>query len=233
MTTSVKEEAVIVLSSRGEDAEAILRLGAEVSLQMVYEFLNCPELLRRALSAPVTWQQRNETTVGKAVGSPGLAPQWIAALLALGAHGILRKEGEMPLAAFLDRSKPRHGRLMAVHLPLNVAGRVWAKTHVARTPADEPIVGAVAVVDLTGNVVRQARLALTGVWREPVRLAQSAGLLVGGALDAGQIQQVAAAVEREVRPPGDFRGSAEYRRAMIAILARRVLNECKRGSNQS
>jgi CO/xanthine dehydrogenase FAD-binding subunit len=233
MTTSVKDDAVIVLSSRQEDAEAILSVGAEVSLQVVYAVPTCPELLRRELSAPVTWQQRNETTVEKAFRSPVLAPQWVAALLALGTHAILREEGEKPLAAFLDRTKPYRGKLVAVHLPLNVAGRVWGASHVARTPADEPIVAVIAVVDLTGHIVHQARLALTGVWRAPVRLAQSADLLIGEPLKDDRIRQVAAAVEREVTPLGDFRGSVEYRRAMAGVLARRALNECMRGSNRS
>jgi hypothetical protein len=73
MTTGAKEDAVIVLSSRQDNEEAMLSVGAQVSLQVVYEVLTCPELLHRALSAPVTWQQRNETRVEKALRSPGLA----------------------------------------------------------------------------------------------------------------------------------------------------------------
>ena len=233
MTTSMKEDAVIVLSSRQDDAEAHLSLGARVSLQAVYEAPASPELLRRALSATVTWQERNETTVEEALRSPVLAPQWAAALLALGARAAFGEEEEKPLVAFLDRTKPHRRKLVVLHLPLNVDGRVWGEFHIARTPADKPIVAVIAVIDLTDSVVRQARLALTGVWHEPVRLAQSAELLVGGPLNGAHIQQVVAAVEQEVTPRGDFRGSARYRRAMAAVLTRRALNECMRGANRS
>lgn len=233
MTTNAKEDTIHIVPSNEEGGESCLSLGAQVSLQAVFDAPDSPDLLRRNLACAVTWQQRNETTVENALRSPVLAPQWVAVLLALGAHAVLREEREKPLAAFLDRTKPYRDKLVAVHLPLNVAGRVWGASHVTRTPADEPIVGAVAVVDLTGNVVRQARLALTGVWREPVRLAQSAELLVGGPLNDDHIRQLAAAVEREVTSLGDFRGSAEYRRAMVAILSRRALNECRRGANVS
>jgi carbon-monoxide dehydrogenase medium subunit len=208
-------------------------MGAQTSLQAVYKVPTCPDLLRRTLSAAVTWQQRNEVTVDKALLSPVLAPQWVAALLALGAHATLREEkGKKPLAAFLDRMKSHRGRLAKIHLPLNVDGRVWGESHVARTPADAPIVAVIAVVDLTGSVVRQARLALTGVWREPVRLAQSAELLVGAPLNDDRIQQVAAAVEREVTPRDDSRGSADYRRAMAGVLTRRALEECRKGMHR-
>jgi carbon-monoxide dehydrogenase medium subunit len=232
--TGVNKDVICILSTRQDDAQAWLSLGAQASLQVVYEANASPELLRRTLTGAVTWQKRNETTVEKAMLSPNLAPQWVGALLALGGRvAIQQDEQEEPLPDFMRRKESHRGELAAVHLPLNVAGSVWGESHVARTPADEPIVGAVAVVDLTGNVVRQARLALIGVWREPVRLAQSAESLVGGPLNDDRIQQMVAAVEREVTPRGDFRGSARYRRAMAAVLARRALNECMRGANRS
>jgi len=102
---------------------------------------------------------------------------------------------------------------------------------VSRTPADAPIVAAVAVVDGApdGGPVREARLALTGVWSAPVGLADATKLLVGGPLDADRIQQVTAAIEDEVAPPDDFYGSADYRRAMAGVLTRRALQACLPG----
>jgi CO/xanthine dehydrogenase FAD-binding subunit len=234
MVTGVHGDVISVLSPSEDDAQAWLSLGAQSSLQAVYEATASPEILRRTLTCAITWQQRNETTVEKAMLSPSLAPQWLGALLALGSRVAIEPgEQEEPLPDFIRHKESHHGKLRAVHLPLNVTGRVWGESHVARTPADEPIVAAVAVIDLTDNVVRQARLALTGVWRELVRLAQSADILVGGPLNHDHIRQVVAAVEREVTPVGDFRGSTEYRRAMAGVLARRALNECMRGSNRS
>jgi CO/xanthine dehydrogenase FAD-binding subunit len=37
---------------------------------------------------------------------------------------------------------------------------------------------------------------------------------------------VANAIEGEVAPEGDFRGSEEYRRAMAGVLTRRALEQC-------
>lgn len=65
---------------------------------------------------------------------------------------------------------------------------------VARTPSDRPIVAAVAV---RGPGVE--RVALCGVAAKPV--------LLGAELD----------------PPDDYRGSAEYRRAMVDVLVARAM----------
>ena len=239
MTTSVSKDAVLVLAPE-KGAPAYLSLGAHASLQAVYEAPDSPEFIRRTLSGALSWQLRNENTVIQAVRSPRLAPQFLAALLALGAEvlvgesarALLAGEGKL-LADVLRQATPHFDSVSAVCVPLDVPGRAWGESRVARTPADAPIVMAIAVVDLDDSrgeraVVRQARLALTGAWREPARLAKSAELLVGDALGADRIQQVAAAVEQEVAPRDDFYGSADYRRAMSAVLTRRALEDCQR-----
>jgi len=216
MTTGVKELSI---------------LKAQILLQAVYEAPDSPALLRRTLTDIVTWQQRNETTVERALRSPNMAPQWVAALLALGAWAAFSDGQEEPLADFLRR-RGEQRKLAAVHLPLNVPGRTWGESHVARTPADPPIVAAVAVVDWAVGLVRQARLALTGVWRAPAQLAESAGVLVGGPLDDEQIERVVSSVQQEIAPPDNFLGSADYRWEMAGVLSRRTLEACKKGANQ-
>jgi CO/xanthine dehydrogenase FAD-binding subunit len=91
----------------------------------------------------------------------------------------------------------RHGELVTA-VAFQTGGR-GAAERVARTPADDPIVAAVARVGDDGEV----RLALCGVGNRPV-------LLFPSDLDT-------------LAPPGDFRGSAAYRREMAALLTRRVL----------
>jgi len=192
-------------------------------LQSVLDNPECLPLLRQALTGPISWQTRNETSVQKALTSPRVAPQWIAALLALGATVSVEGDAgleESPLAVGAGSPRPH-----TLHIP-DEGGRRWGEARVARTPADDPIVAAVAVVEMAGDTVRQARVALTGVWPEPVRLAQAAAQLVGNPLDEANIWAVAEAVEKEVAPRGDFRGSEEYRRAMAGVLTRRALEQC-------
>ena len=210
----------------------VWRIEGDALLQSALEWTGCPPLLRQALAGAVSWQVRNETPVRSVLASPRIAPQWVAALLVLGT--IVTVEGErgpveIPLEVLLQQ-RPK-GATTALHVPLGGPGRTWGQAHVARSPADPPIVAAVAVVDWADGVVRVARLALTGVWRSPVGLAESAGMLIGSRLDDEQIRDVALAVQRETSPPDNFLGSADYRREMAAVLARRALKACHEGAS--
>ena len=151
-------------------------IDVDAPLQAVLDDAECPVLFRRALIGDISWQVRNETPVRKTLTSPRVAPQWVAALLALGA-GVVVEGTEIPLETLLQSKM--EGTMSA--LKVEVDGKQWGQAHIARTPADEPIVAAVAVVEVGGSTVRQARVALTGVWPEPVRLAEAPAQLVGGA----------------------------------------------------
>jgi CO/xanthine dehydrogenase FAD-binding subunit len=196
---------------------------AGVSLQAVLDDPECPPIFHQLLTGSVSWQVRNETTVHRALASPRVAPQWVAALLALGA--MVQVDGaEISLETLLQDKV--EGTMSA--LKVGVKGKRSGQAHVARTPADEPIVAVVAAVEMDGTTVRQARVAITGVWPEIVRLAEAPARLMGEPLDKERIRDVAAAVEAEVAPKGDFRGSEEYRSAMAGVLARRALEQCLR-----
>jgi CO/xanthine dehydrogenase FAD-binding subunit len=229
---SVEQHAIKIIKAAGKQSPAYLSLPAGAALEAVYQAAECPELVRRTLGRPLSWQHRTGITVEQTILSPNLAPAWIAALLAWGAVVVFQdggQEQEIALADFLPRTASRQGKLAAVRLPLDVPGRVWGEAHVAPMPAADPVVTVAAVVDLDGEDVREARLALTGVWYEYARLAQAAKSLQGALLSDRQIDQAARSVAQEITPQGDFRGSADYRREMAAVLTRRVLEACKKG----
>jgi CO/xanthine dehydrogenase FAD-binding subunit len=210
--------------------ECIWTLSAETTLQAMVDSGACLPLLRDTLTGVMSWQERNRRPLQRALISPSIAPQWSAALLALGAWVTVTDEGdsgtwsqsEMALEELLQ--KRVEGEVVSVHVRTDLAK--WGMAQVGRTPTDEPIVAAVAAVELQDAVVQQARIALTGVWSTPVQLAAAANQLVGGPLDAARIEAVARAVEQEVAPREDFRGSAEYRRAMAGVMTRRALEQC-------
>jgi len=88
------------------------------------------------------------------------------------------------------------GQRIIVALTVGTGGAA-SVARTARTPADRAIVAAVARRDMRGVL----RVALTGVAATPVLL------------DA----------RKDLDPPGDYRGSSEYRRALAATLSARVL----------
>lgn len=214
-----------VVAGDADTSGEVWSIDADASLQEVLESPGCPALLRQTLTGSITWQDRNRRQVGRAIAAPRVAPQWSAALLALGATVTMRGEDgliEVPVETLLEQ-RPK-GEVSALHV--KTARVRWGAAHVARTPADEPIVAAVAGVEFDGGTVRQARLALTGAG--PLRLAQAPSQLVGAPLSREGIQAVADAVKQEVAPEGDFLGSEEYRRAMAGVLSRRALEQCLR-----
>ena len=196
-------------------------IDADRPLQAVLDDEACPQVLRQALTGTLSWQVRNEVTVRRALSSPRIAPLWVTALYALGATVTVEEDGSEKVVALAEARSSR-----PTALQVEMDGMCSGEAHVARTPADEPIVAAVAGVKLKGDVVQEARVALTGVWQQAVGLAEAPGQLEGESLDDDTIQAVAEAVEQEVEPKDDFLGSEEYRRAMAGVLTRRALLAC-------
>ena len=150
-------------------------------------------LLRRAAWGEGPVNLRNRATLGGVVASAEADSEFYAALLALNAAVVLHDgAGERTLR--LEDLGPVKDLITAVLIPTAPARGALAR--VSRTPADRPIVAAVAVRTATGECV-----ALCGVAPRPVLL---------GA---------------ELAPPDDFKGSAEYRRAMIEIVTGRARAE--------
>ena len=214
-------------SKEPENLDDWWSIDAELSLQAVLEDAECPPLLRRTLSGELAWQERNRRQIRRALLSPRVAPRWSAALLALGAMATTQgKDGSAVISIEKLLEIKRSADIARLHVP--VTGLTWGEAHIGRTPADEPIVAAVAAVEMTKGIVSQARVALVGVWARPVGLVKAATNLMGRPLTQDQIQAVAADVVGEVEPEGDFRGSEEYRRAMAVVLTRRTLEQCMR-----
>ena len=200
-------------------------------LQSFLEWPECPQLIRDSLTGVLSWQARNATSIGRALRAPGIAPQWVAALLSWGITVSIKGDdgSEMMLVDALEQRLA--GKVERVLVPAGPPElsweRRWGEAHVARTPADERIVSVTAVVDMSGGVIQEARLALTGATDSAVVLAAAAGGLSRVRLAEADFSAVAAAVEAEVSPQGDLLGSAEYRRAMAGVLTRRALDACR------
>jgi carbon-monoxide dehydrogenase medium subunit len=207
------------------DDRRLLVIDADAPLQSLLDMLEPASLLYSTLTETVSWQIRNETSIGRALRAPRIALRWAAALLALGAKVVVESDAgtaEVPVEAWLRREAEGN----ASQLRVTEAGVRWGEARVGRTPCDDPIVAAVAALRVADGIVQAARVALIGVWPESVRLVQAPSRLIGGPLDQERIQAVAEAVEEEVDPPRDFRGSEEYRRAMASVLTRRALEKC-------
>jgi carbon-monoxide dehydrogenase medium subunit len=175
--------------------------------------------------------QRNRATVGGALAVAAPDDPLVAALLVCDARVVFYAAAglrELPLADFLPRRTELLGApalILGVHVSVPSGSTGASLAIVARTPADSPIVLAAASLEVEGGRCAGARLALGGVAPTAVRLAEVEAMLAGRPVSAERIGSAAARVGDFIDPPGDFRGSAEYRRAMAVVLSERALRE--------
>ncbi len=183
--------------------------------------------------------QRNRATLGGALAAAAANDPLIVALLAGDTYVAFEtptRSGWLPIAEFLaDRARilAEPAIISAINVPLPVVFPTgYALAEVGRTPADAPIVIAAAAVGLRDGRCAYARLALGGVAETPIRLPAVEAMLAGQPRSSELLARIAARTSELVRPTGDFRGSAEYRKAMAGVLAERVLGQAWDAGNE-
>jgi CO/xanthine dehydrogenase FAD-binding subunit len=222
-----------VINSNGIELRGKQKLiiGADVTLDAVCKHGHVPAIVRDSLVNFSTWQQRNEYTVGKVLLSVSIAPVWATILLSMDASVLVADQTEIAFADFMQLRGSNRGKPAALMLPVgNANQQVYLET-IGLTPKDTPVVAAAASMEIKNNKVNSGRIALMGVWKETVKLAENAEILIGKTLDEQVIEETARAIMKEVKPKEDYRGSAEYRRAMAEVLTRRALENCMKGAN--
>jgi CO/xanthine dehydrogenase FAD-binding subunit len=114
--------------------------------------------------------------------------------------------------------------LVALDVPSPAAGTGSCYVRLEyRRQMEIAVVGATAVVTVEGDRVVGARVAITALTPTIRRVPEAESALVGtdGADDA--VEAAAAATAAASTPISDVRGSAEYRRAMAAVIANRAI----------
>lgn len=183
-----------------------MTVGAMVRLQTLVDDERAPALLREAARREGPNTLRHAATVGGVVAGSDKESELLAALLVFEAE-VQIQAGDgvktIPLTTFWQDVPSALGDGLMTAISLTTLGKT-ASDRVARTPADKPIVAALARLGHDD----QLRLALCGVANTPV-------LIDPDNVKAG------------INPPNDFRGSKEYRRQMASVLAQRVIGAVK------
>ena len=106
------------------------------------------------------------------------------------------------------------------NLPPGAVTRLSQSYKIGKRGTDDiSIVAAAFCVDLdSSKKVVQARLAYGGVAAIPIRAREVEAMLVGKSWNTVIIQQAKTALKETFTPLSDFRGSAEYRKSLIANL---------------
>ncbi len=210
-----KDEAFTAVDLQALGLESIrkngnkLEIGATATLSRLLDSAHIPPALAEALRLETPLNLRNMGTVaGTLVACDGRSP-FATAMLALDAKLILqgKSSGGFSLGDFLPiRETILPGSLITkIEIPLN--GKFTFHS-IARTPQDRPIVCAALASWPSGRT----RLALGGWGASPLL-----------AMDGNEPGGVESAARNAFAEAGDEWASAQYRREMAAILAKRCL----------
>jgi aerobic carbon-monoxide dehydrogenase medium subunit len=171
---------------------------------------------------------------GTAVGSVAFADpsaELPAALLAADGEVVARSSrGERSIAADDFFTGPFTSALapdelaVALRIPVTAERPGSAFVEESRRHGELPMCGVAAVVTLDGDgAVAQARIALCGVHRRPIRARDAEAALQSEHPDDELLQAAGALAASAADPVGDCHGSAAFRRHLAAVLTRRAL----------
>ena len=172
-------------------------------------------------------QVRHRGTIGGSVAHGDPASDLPTVLVALDAELVVHgpggqrtfSAGEFFRGVFETALGPQDV-LTEIRVPkLGEAG--WSYVKFTRRAQDWATVGVATVVRRSNGTVGNAAIALTNMGPTPVRAHTAEGALK----TADDIPAAAAEAAAESDPPSDTSGSAEYRRHLATVLARRALEE--------
>jgi aerobic carbon-monoxide dehydrogenase medium subunit len=155
---------------------------------------------------------------------------WASVVLALGGSVVAQGSGgrrAIPMADFVTGPfetvlEPDEIAVEAI-IPAASGTRAGGYLKLERRVGDFATVGVAVAVELSGETVTRAGIALTGVGGSTIAAAEAAAALTGQALTMQSIEQAAGLAADAARPRTDHRGSADYKRHMVRTFVQRIL----------
>ena len=155
---------------------------------------------------------------------------WASVLLALGGHIVAAgPAGQRTIAAADFSLGPFENALrpdeIAVEAVVPAARGAVSGTYfkLERRVGDFATVGAAVALETVGGLVTRAGIALTGVGPSNIQVTAAEQALVGKPLSAESVEEAAQLAAEAARPRSDHRGSAAYKRHIVATFVRRGL----------
>ncbi len=175
-------------------------------------------------------QVRHRGTIGGSISHGDAASDLPSALLALEGQLVIRgSNGERTVAAgdffkdYLETDLAPDEVLTEVRVPKLGSNAGWSYKKFNRRAQDWAVVGAAAVVERSNGTISSARIALTNMGSIPVRATAAEGALSGA--DASSVAEATSNADEGTSPASDIAASAEYRRHLARVLARRAVEE--------
>jgi len=195
-------------------------------------------ILRDCSAGIADVQVRNQGTIGGSLAEADPSGDWAAVLLALETSVRCAGQGSertVPLEEFIKDAyttvlKP--GELVREVIvkapPKNSGGAYLAFKRSA--PVYATVSAAVQLVLDGKNTCKDIRIILGCVGLTALRVREAEAALRGKPLEAKNIQAAADAAQSAAEPQSDMRGSAEYKRVLVAALVKRAIGIAARRS---
>ncbi len=208
LVASLPSQAVEIIDLQAIGCDQIrpegtnLEIGAMTRLTDLALHPSVPELVRDLAKREGPNTLRNAATVGGTVATGNFESELLAGLLVFDGRitlaGSSGTSGPIPLDELLaDRARLEGSIIVGIHIETDGTA---AAARTGRTPADTSIVAAVGRRS-AGDI----RVAVTGMATTPILVEPDA--------------------VADLDPPGDFRGSPEYRRHLAGTLVHRVVDQ--------
>ena len=176
-------------------------------------------------------QVRNQGTLGGNLCYADPATDPPGCLMALSASVVLgsaRGERVMPIADFFvdyyTTALEADELLVEILVPPQAPGSDGVYSRFKRTAAEHrPLVNFSVMTRHKGQVCEQALLVVGASTPIPARAARAEEFLAGKTVTADIAAQAADMVAADIKPLSDPRGTAEYRRDMVRVVARRAI----------
>jgi carbon-monoxide dehydrogenase medium subunit len=204
-----------------------LRLGAMVSHRQVEREAGIRRdwpVLAHAFGLVASPRVRNQATVGGVLADADYASDPPAVLCALNARAVLRSprgEREVPvdelIVGFYETCIAENELLIEVRVPAAPGPGVYRKFR-SRSSEDRPCV-AVAATRTAGRL----RVVVGACADVPQHYPDVCADVPEGPIDGAQAREVGARYAERLEPLSDSRGSAEYRRRVVAVEVRRAV----------
>jgi carbon-monoxide dehydrogenase medium subunit len=175
---------------------------------------------------------RNRATIGgnlahgdPANDHPATMLAFDAELVALGPQG----ERKIPVGSFFvdvyTTALNSDEILTEIRIPIPPAGSGGAYLKMERKVGDFATAGVAAQLTLgQDGVCQKIGIGLTNAGLTPIKAKKAEESLRGKKVDADSIKRAAQIASEEAEPIADYRGSEEYKRDLVRVLAARALN---------
>lgn len=221
------------LAYHRDDEDGTLRIGAlcrHADLEHSALLPGKHPLMASAAPAVADPIVRNRGTLVGSLCHADPQGDWASVMLALGAHVIALGPGgrrsipvsELVVGPFQNTLRPGELAVEAV-VPAPAGTRSGSYLKLERRVGDFATAGVAVSLEESGGRVVRAGIALTGVGPNNILVTAAADALVGRPLSPDSIEDAALAAADAARPKSDHRGSADYKRHIVATFVRRGL----------